>query len=55
VPAVIYEADRVVIAAALLRPGSKARNERALAITKFRAIGRQVWPNREPNLPGGIA
>jgi hypothetical protein len=27
----------------------------ALAITKFLAIGRQVWPNREPNLPDGIA
>jgi hypothetical protein len=55
VPAVIYDADHVVIATALLRRGSKARNERALAITEFRAIGRQVWPNREPNLPDGIA
>jgi hypothetical protein len=27
----------------------------AFAITKFRAIGRQVWCNREPNLPDVIA
>ncbi|CAA7615734.1 hypothetical protein [Magnetospirillum sp. UT-4] len=44
-PVMIFEADRAAIEAALLRPGSKARNERgALAITKFRSIGRQVWP-----------
>ena len=44
-PVVIYEADRAAITEALQRPGSKARNERgALAITKFRSIGRQVWP-----------
>lgn len=44
-PVTIFEADRAEIEAALLRPGSKARNERgALAITKFRSIGRQVWP-----------
>jgi hypothetical protein len=42
VPAVIYDADHVVIATALLRRGSKARNVRALAITEFPAIGRQV-------------
>jgi hypothetical protein len=28
------------------------RAERALAITEFRTIGRQVWPNREPSLAG---
>lgn len=44
-PVAIFEADRAAIEAALLQPGSKARNERgALAITKFRSIGRQVWP-----------
>ncbi len=44
-PVAIYEADRAAITDALERPGSKARNERgALAITKFRSIGRQVWP-----------
>ncbi len=43
-PVAIYEADRAAITDALERPGSKARNERgALAITKFRSIGRQVW------------
>jgi len=41
----IYEADRPAVEAALLAPGSKARNERgALAISKFIAIGRKVWP-----------
>jgi hypothetical protein len=44
-PVAIYEADRAAITEALQRPGSKARNERgALAISKFRSIGRQVWP-----------
>lgn len=43
-PYAMYEADRAAIEAALLRPGSKARNERgALAITKFKSIGFQVW------------
>ncbi len=41
----IYEADRAQIEAAIMKPGSKSRNERgALAITKFKSIGRQVWP-----------
>lgn len=41
----IWEADREAVTAALLTPGSKARNERgALAISKFKQIGRQVWP-----------
>lgn len=44
-PLWIYEADRAPIEAAILKPGSKSRNERgALAITKFKSIGRQVWP-----------
>ena len=44
-PKVIWEAKRTPIKAALMRPGSKARNKRgALAITKFISIGRQVWP-----------
>ncbi len=42
---VIYEADREAIIAALTAPGSKARNDRwALAVTKFRSIGRRRWP-----------
>ena len=41
----IFEAERPAIEAALRVPGSKARNERgALSITKFKSIGRQVWP-----------
>jgi Family of unknown function (DUF6998) len=40
----IYEADRKQVIAALTAPGSKARNERgALAVSKFRSIGRLVW------------
>lgn len=40
----IYEADRDAIVAALSAPGSKARNERgALAVSKFRSIGRKIW------------
>lgn len=51
-PMAIYEADRPAITEALQRPGSKARNERgALAINKFRSIGRQVWPTQEPEPP----
>lgn len=45
-PTAMYEAAREDIAAALTKPGSKARNERgALAVSKFKAIGKQVWPN----------
>lgn len=41
----IFEADRPAVEAALLAPGSKARNDRsALAVTKFKAIGRSIWP-----------
>ena len=41
----IWEADREAVIAALSAPGSKARNERgALAVSKFKSIGRCVWP-----------
>lgn len=41
----IWEADRAAVLAALAEPGSKARNERgALAVTKFKSIGRLRWP-----------
>jgi len=41
---VMYEAGRSEIEKALLAPGSKARNERgALTVSKFKAIGREVW------------
>jgi len=40
----IHEAKREAVLAALAAPGSKARNERgALAVTKFKAIGRLRW------------
>jgi hypothetical protein len=40
----IHEADREPVVAALTAPGSKARNERgALAVSKFKSIGREVW------------
>ncbi len=47
----IYRAERPAVQAALLAPGSKSRNERRqLPISKFKAIGRRVWPRggREP-------
>ena len=40
----IHEAGRDVVIAALAEPGSRARNERgALAVSKFKSIGREVW------------
>jgi hypothetical protein len=44
-PAVeIYEAERPAVVAALTVPGSKARNEAgAMAVSKFKAIGRLRW------------
>jgi hypothetical protein len=40
----IYEADRPAVVEALAKPCSKARNERgALAVSKFRSIGRLRW------------
>lgn len=47
-PTAIYEADRAAVEAALLVPGSKARNERgALGVSKFRSIGVQIWPTQD--------
>lgn len=47
-PQVIYRAERSAITAALLAPGSQARNERgALSVSKFKAIGKPVW-SRNP-------
>jgi hypothetical protein len=44
----IYEAERTDIEDALLAPGSRARNERgALAVAKFKSIGRQVWQKHD--------
>jgi hypothetical protein len=40
----IWEADRDPVEAALKAPGSKSRNERgALAVSKFKALGRRRW------------
>jgi hypothetical protein len=44
----IYEAPRHKVRRALLAPGSRTRNERgALAISKFKRIGQQIWPRRQ--------
>jgi len=41
----IWEALRPEVEAALLLPGSKARNERgALSVNKFKQIGQKLWP-----------
>jgi hypothetical protein len=41
----IYEADRQPVIDPLAAPGSRSRNERgALGVSKFKSIGRQVWP-----------
>ena len=43
----IYEAPRAEVLKALDEPGSRARNERgALAVSKFKAIGKLRWPLR---------
>jgi hypothetical protein len=43
----IWQAEREAIALAIAAPGSKARNERgALAVSKFKSIGRKIWPAR---------
>jgi hypothetical protein len=43
-PMEIWEADRTEVTKALVKPGSKARNERgSLAVSKFKAIGKRVW------------
>jgi len=44
-PKELYEAPRNVVAEALNKPGSKARNERGqLAISQFKSFGEKVWP-----------
>ena len=44
-PVEVYEANRKSITEALLKPGSKARNERgSLGISKFKSIGTKIWP-----------
>jgi len=46
-PKEIYEAERPIIKRELLRPGSKARNQRgALSVSKFRKIAKRVWPSK---------
>lgn len=54
----IWEADRSTVITALTAPGSKARNERgAMAVSKFKAIGKLRWrskpPIQNPNDVGG--
>jgi len=44
----MWEANRPEIKEALLAPGSKARNERgALSVSKFKQIGKLVWPKNK--------
>jgi hypothetical protein len=44
----IYEAPRVNVVAALMAPGSKARNERgALSVSKFKSIAKCVWKDAQ--------
>lgn len=41
----IWEAERNAVVQALTAPGSKARNRRgALSVSKFKQIGKRVWP-----------
>jgi hypothetical protein len=41
----IWRAEREAIAVAIAAPGSRARNERhSLAVSKFKSIGRKIWP-----------
>ena len=50
----IYEADRAPVEAALMAPGSKARNERgALAVSKFKTLGRCRW--RRDGTPSNVS
>lgn len=45
----IHEADREPVIAAILAPGSKARNERwSLALNQFTRIGRLRWERSRP-------
>lgn len=44
----MYEADRPDVEREILKPGSRARNERgALSVTKFRSISRCVWERQK--------
>lgn len=48
----IHEAEREAVLAALAAPGSKARNERgALAVTKFKTIGKLRWRRQDKITP----
>ena len=45
----IWEAPFASVADALGQPGSKARERGALGVSKFKRIGRRIWP--EPSAP----
>lgn len=54
---VIYEAERAAVVAALVAPGSRARNELgALAVSKFRSIGKERWrrPGTHTEIPSRV-
>lgn len=45
----IYEADKAKVVEALNKPGSRARNQRRqLGVSKFKQIGRLIWPRTDP-------
>jgi hypothetical protein len=47
----IWEASRDAVSEALDQPGSKARNERgAMAVSKFKQIGKRIWPVKEQDV-----
>ncbi len=48
-PLAIYEATRQSISEALKRTESKARKRGALAISEFKRIGKQCWPEETPS------
>lgn len=46
-PLQMYRADRKAVEQALLAPGSTARNEKgALAVSKFKSIGKLIWTHQ---------
>jgi hypothetical protein len=50
----IWQAEREAIAVAIAAPGGKARNERgSLTVSKFKSIGREIWPPLPPHPPCG--
>jgi hypothetical protein len=47
-PREMWEASFLSVAQCLARPGSKARDRGALAVSDFKRIAHQVWPKVQP-------